>query len=352
MATINMLSRNWKELIKPKMLQVDHETLNERYGKFWCEPLERGFGITIGNALRRILLSSLQGAAISSVRIEGVTHEFSYIPDVVEDVTEIILNLKEVVVKSYTDKPQRLRVFKEGPGEVTARDIQVTDKVEILNPDHHIATLAPGGRLSMELTVTVGKGYKPAYERGENEVMTIGEIPIDAIYSPIRKVNYTVTNARVGQRTDYDRLTMEIWTNGSVRPDEAIAIAAKILKEHLNIFITFEEVEEEEKVEEKDILQEINPNLFRTVDELELSVRSQNCLQAANIKFIGELVQKTEQEMLKTKNFGRKSLKEIKDILASMGLHLGMRIDNWEELKARWERVQQDKQKSSIIIKE
>lgn len=341
----NMLSRNWRELIRPKMLQVDHETLTDRYGKFWGEPLERGFGITIGNSLRRILLSSIQGAAISGIKIDGVLHEFTAIPDVVEDVTDIVLNLKEVVVKSHSPKPQIIRISKEGPGEVTAGDIQVNDMIEILNPDHHIATLAPGGKLSMELSVTVGKGYRSA-ELNKLPNQPIGFIPIDAVYSPVRKVNYTVTNARVGQVTDYDKLNLEIWTNGSITPEDSVAIAAKILKEHLNIFINFEEINDEPEVEFKEPLTDINPNLFRSVEELELSVRSSNCLQSANIKLIGELVQKTEQEMLKTKNFGRKSLKEIKDTLSRMGLSLGLKLDNWEDLKSAWMQRQQQKIKT------
>jgi DNA-directed RNA polymerase subunit alpha len=328
-------ARNWRDLIRPKALVVEQDSLGDRYGKFTCEPLERGFGITIGNSLRRVLLSSLQGAAITAVRIDGALHEFTTINDVVEDVTDIVLNLKEVVVKCHNPRPQSLVLDKEGPGPVTAADIQVNSEVEILNPEHHLATLARGGRISMGLTVTTGRGYTSAEQTREGSD-SIGVIPIDALYSPIRKVNYTVTNARVGQVTDYDKLTLEVWTNGTVRPDDAVAYAAKILQRQLTIFINFEE-EDEAFADDYEDTAPVNPNLFRSVDELELSVRSANCLQNANIRLIGELVQKTEQEMLKTKNFGRKSLKEIKEILQNMELHLGMKIDNWAQLLANWQ---------------
>ncbi len=322
-----MQARNWRDLIRPKALQVESETLTDYYGKFTCEPLERGFGVTIGNSLRRVLLSSLQGTAITAVRIEGALHEFTTIPDVAEDVTDIILNLKELVFKAASNRPQVLRLERDAAGTVTARDIQVTDSIQILNPDHPIATLSKGGKLSMELTVASGRGYVPS-DRNKQVNMPLGTIPIDSLFSPIRKVNYTVTNARVGQITDYDKLTLEVWTNGSVRPDDAVAYAAKILKEQLTIFINFDETAEmAEAAEER--LPTLNENLFRSVAELELSVRAANCLQNANITLIGELVQKTEAEMLKTKNFGRKSLKEIKELLAEMGLQLGMKLDNW-----------------------
>ncbi|HJL20884.1 MAG TPA: DNA-directed RNA polymerase subunit alpha, partial [Polyangiaceae bacterium LLY-WYZ-15_(1-7)] len=328
MSTPTLVARNWRELIRPKSVPVDQDSLTETYGKFVCEPLERGFGITIGNSLRRVLLSSLQGAAITAVKIDGALHEFTSVPDVVEDVTEIILNLKEVVVRAHSAKTQVVRIDKEGPCEITAGDIQVNDQIEILNPDHVICTVAKGGRFSAELTVNVGRGYVPA-ERNKAPGMAIGTIPIDALFSPIKKVNYTVTNARVGQVTDYDKLTLEVWTDGSVLPADAVAFAAKILKDQLTIFINFEE--EEEPIEPEEEEEPLNENLFRSVEELELSVRSANCLQNANIHLIGELVQKTEAEMLKTKNFGRKSLKEIKEILADMGLSLGMKIDNWPQ---------------------
>jgi DNA-directed RNA polymerase subunit alpha len=335
MSTPTLVARNWRELIRPKSVQQTDEQTT--YGKFVCEPLERGFGITLGNSLRRVLLSSLQGAAITAIKVDGALHEFTSVPDVVEDVTEIILNLKEVVVKTHSAKTQIIRIDMEGPCEVTAGDIQVNDQVEILNKDHIICTVAKGGRLSCELTIDVGHGYVPA-ERNKKPGMPIGTIPIDALFSPVRKVNYTVTNARVGQVTDYDKLSLEVWTDGSVEPPDAVAFAAKILKDQLTIFINFEE--EEEPTETEDEEEPLNENLFRSVEELELSVRSANCLQNANIHLIGELVQKTEAEMLKTKNFGRKSLKEIKEILADMGLSLGMKIDNWTAMVERW-KVQQ-----------
>ena len=335
-----IMSRNWRDLIRPKAIQLDPESNSESYGKFTCEPLERGFGITIGNSLRRVLLASLQGAAITAVRLDGALHEFTTIPDVVEDVTDIILNLKEVVFKVESPRTYTVRLEKEGPGPILAGDIKVTDGITVLNPDHPIATIDKGGPLSMELTVSVGRGYVPA-ERNKSPTMPIGTIPIDALFSPIRKVNYTVQNARVGQVTDYDKLVLEVWTNGAVRPVDAVAYAAKILKEQLSIWINFEETEETSYQASGGDEQPLNENLFRSVDELELSVRSANCLQNANITLIGELVQKTEQDMLKTKNFGRKSLKEIKEILATMGLGLGMKFDSWPAMLERWKQQQQ-----------
>jgi len=329
-----MQQKSWKDLIRPKRLEVEKETLTPFYGKFTAEPFERGFGITIGNSLRRILLSSLQGAAITSVKIDGVLHEFSALPGVKEDVTEIILNLKEVRLKLHTEGPKIIRVKTEGPKVLKAGDIQTGDAVEILNPEHYIATLSRDSKLSVEMTVKVGRGYVPA-ERNKEETQPIGTIPMDAIFSPIKKVNYTVTNARVGQITDYDKLNLEVWTDGSLNPEEAVAHAAKILKDQLSIFITFEEEEEEEQetpVEQMET-EKLNENLFRSVDELELSVRSANCLKHANIKLIGDLVQKTEAEILATKNFGRKSLNEIKEILTDMGLSLGMKLENWPPKK-------------------
>ena len=334
-----MMSRNWRDLIRPKAITLDPESNSESYGKFTCEPLERGFGITIGNSLRRVLLASLQGAAITAVRLETALHEFTTIPDVVEDVTDIILNLKEVVFKAAQPKTYSVRIDREGPGPVYARDILLTDGLQVLNPDHLIAVLDKKGPLSMELTVNVGRGYVPA-ERNKTPTMPIGTIPIDALFSPIRKVNYTVQNARVGQVTDYDKLTLEVWTNGSVSPADAVAFAAKILKEQLSIWVNFEESEETSYQAVVGDDEPLNENLFRSVEELELSVRSANCLQNANITLIGELVQRTEQDMLKTKNFGRKSLKEIKEILANMGLSLGMKIDNWPQLLERWKAQQ------------
>ena len=332
-------ARNWRDLIRPRGIHVEPESLTEFYGRFTSEPLERGYGITLGNSLRRVLLSSLQGAAITAIRIEGALHEFTAIGDVVEDVTDIILNLKEVVLSASSVRTYTVRIDKEGPGPVYAKDIQLVDGLTVLNPDHLIATLDKKGPLSMELTVNVGRGYVPA-DKNKTANMSIGTIPIDALYSPIRKVNYSVTNARVGQVTDYDKLSLEVWTNGSVSPQDAVAYAAKILKEQLTIFINFEETEETAYVQGGGEEEPLNENLFRSVDELELSVRSANCLQNANITLIGELVQRTEQDMLKTKNFGRKSLKEIKEILSNMGLGLGMKIDNWPMMLERWKTQQ------------
>jgi DNA-directed RNA polymerase subunit alpha len=336
---MTMIARNWRDLIRPKGITIDNDSQSGFYAKFTCEPLERGFGITVGNSLRRVLLSSLQGAAITAIRIEGALHEFTSVPDVVEDVSDIILNLKEVVFKAATAKTYTVRIDKEGPGPVYARDVLLVDGLVVLNPDHLIAVLDKKGPLSMELTVNVGRGYVPA-ERNKTPTMPIGTIPIDALFSPIRKVNYTVQNARVGQVTDYDKLTLEVWTNGSVAPADAVAFAAKILKEQLSIWVNFEESEETSYPQQLGDDEPLNENLFRSVEELELSVRSANCLQNANITLIGELVQRTEQDMLKTKNFGRKSLKEIKEILANMGLSLGMKIDNWPQLLERWKAQQ------------
>lgn len=324
------ISKNWRDLIKPQRLEVERGTLTDKYGKFTGEPFERGYGITYGNSLRRILLSSLQGAAITSVKIDGVLHEFTTVPGVTEDVTDIILNLKEVVVRMHEEGPRTLTIDVKGPREVTAGDIQTDAAVEVLNPKHRIATLSKDAVLKMELTVKTGRGYGPA-ERSKEEELPVGVIPIDALYSPIQKVNFNVTNARVGQRTDYDKLTLEVWTNGAVRPDDALAFAAKIMKEQLQIFINFEEVPEEEEIAaEQKKIEEFQDVLYRPVEELELSVRSANCLKNANIRFIGELVQKTEQDMLKTKNFGRKSLNEIKEVLQAMGLSLGRKLEGWD----------------------
>jgi len=331
------MQKSWKDLIRPKRLEVEKETLTPTYGKFTAEPFERGFGITIGNSLRRILLSALQGGAITSLKVDGVLHEFSTIPGTKEDITEIILNLKEVRLKLHTEGPKTIRVKAEGPKVLKAGDILTGDAVEILNPDHYIATLSRDGKLSMEMVVKMGRGYVSA-ERNKEEGQPVGTIPMDAIFSPIKKVNYTVTNARVGQITDYDKLILEVWTDGSLNPEEAVAHGAKILKDQLSIFITFEEEEEEvsypEDEEEKEAF---NENLLRSVDELELSVRSANCLKHANIKLIGDLVQRTEAEILATKNFGRKSLNEIKEILTEMGLSLGMKLDNWPPKKSEEE---------------
>jgi DNA-directed RNA polymerase subunit alpha len=341
-----LMRRNWTELIRPRRMEVEETTHTPFYGKFVCEPLERGFGITLGNSLRRVLLSSLQGAAIISVKIEGVLHEFSTIPGVKEDVTDLILNLKKVNLRLYTAQPKVLRIDAVGEGEVRAGDIICDDTVEIINPGQIIATLSKEGRLSMNMTAEWGKGYVPA-EVNKKEDDPIGTLALDAVFSPIRKVSYKITNARVGRRTDYDRLTVEIWTNGAVAPEDALAHGAKILREQFLVFLNFEEEEKPIHEEQMPRAPEINENLFRSVNELELSVRSANCLKNADIKFIGELVQKTESEMLKTKNFGRKSLNEIKEILADMDLHLGMVIPNFptrEEL----ERMRQERETSFI----
>ncbi len=322
------IARNWRDLIRPKKLEVDVPSLTETYGKFTCEPLERGYGITLGNSLRRVLLSSLQGSAITTVRIDGALHEFTTVPNVVEDVTDIILNVKNLLIRMDDATPRTLVVDKQGEGPVTAGDIQAPTGVTVLRPDQHIATLSKGGRLRMEMTSAMGRGYFTA-DQNKVEGMPIGVIPIDSLFSPIQKVNYRVTNARVGHRTDYDRLSLEVWTDGSVRPEDAVAFAAKILKEQLSIFISREELEEPVPQQQNES-DKLNEYLWRSVDELELSVRSANCLQNANIHYIGDLVQRSEAEMLKTKNFGRKSLKEIKEILANMGLSLGMKIDNWQ----------------------
>lgn len=323
--------KNWRDLIRPKKIQVENESLTNTYAKFYAEPFERGFGTTLGNSLRRVLISSLQGAAITSVRIKGVLHEFSAIPGVTEDVTDIILNLKGVRLKMHGYDSRTIRIIHKGEGVIKASEIVTDANIEILNPDQHIATCSKDANLDIELTVKMGKGYVPA-DRNRDEKAPVGTIPIDSIFSPIIKVNYQVTNARVGQITDYDKLNIELWTDGSVKPDDAVAYAAKIIKDQLAIFINFdEEVEhvDEPDVEEDD--QKVNENLYRTVDELELSVRSANCLKNAGIKLIGELVIRSEAEMLKTQNFGRKSLNEIKDVLADMGLSLGMRLDNFPD---------------------
>ena len=321
------IAKNWRELIRPRRLEIEDQSQTTTYGRFSCEPLERGFGITLGNALRRVLLSSLQGAAITSVRINGVLHEFSTIPGVLEDVSDIILNLKDVRLRLHAEGPKLLRVHKQGEGPVVAGDLVSDDQtVEVMNPEHVICTRGPEADFELEATVSSGKGYVLA-EKNKTEEMPIGTIPIDSAFSPVRRVNYSVTPARVGRDTTFDKLNLEVWTDATVEPADAVAYAAKILKEQLTIFINFDEPEEtlQPALEEPEPL---NPNLFKSVDELELSVRSANCLQNANIRFIGELVQRTEAEMLKTKNFGRKSLNEIKETLASMGLHLGMTIDN------------------------
>jgi len=323
-----IMHRNWRRLIRPRGLEFDREEVTPNYGKFVARPLERGFGITLGNSLRRVLLSSLQGAAIVNVKINDVLHEFTAIPGVKEEVADIVLNLKQLRLKLHEGDHDTIRIDVTGEKTITAKDLITSEKIEVLNPDLYIATVGPEGKLKADMKVRMGKGYVPA-EQNKREDDPVGTIPIDSIHSPIVRCNYSVTNARVGQRTDYDRLSMEVWTDGAVKPDDALAFAAKILKEQLQIFINFEELPEPIHEEMEEERPGINENLYRRVDELELSVRSANCLQNANIKYIGELCQKSEPEMLKTKNFGRKSLNEIKEILQSMGLSLGMKIEEF-----------------------
>lgn len=320
---------NWREMIKPGKVQITSQTAT--YGKFVWEPLERGYGVTIGNSLRRIILSSLYGAAITSVKIDGVMHEYSTIPGVLEDVSELILNLKKVRLRMQDAEPKTIEIRAEGERVVTAANIvSPNGRVEVLNPGQHIATLNNTAKLNMVMTVAAGKGYRLAESNKDLEA-PIGTLPIDSVFSPISRVNYLVGNARVGQKTDYDKLTIEIWTDGSVKPENAIAYAAKILKEQMNAFINFDEDQEPALPEarEDDSKPKFNENLYLDVDELELSVRSANCLRNANIRKIFQLVQKTEAEMLKTKNFGRKSLNEIKELLSEMGLSLGMKLDGF-----------------------
>jgi len=316
----------WKGFQKPKRLATDTESLTDKYGHFWAQPFERGFGTTIGNALRRVLLSSIEGAAVTAVKIEGVLHEFQSIPGVVEDATDIILNLKQIPFRLNGDAPKAIYLRADQPGVVTSGMIEADADVEVLDKDVYIATISEGGKLDMEMRLKKGRGYVAA-DKNFDEDLGLGFIPIDSVHSPVRKCNYSVEAARLGQITDYDKLSIEVWTNGSVTPGDALGLAAKLLKDHMNIFINFEE-EHEAMIGGDDRKPErVNENLNRSVEELELSVRSYNCLKNANIQTIGELVQKSEAEMLKTKNFGRKSLNEIKEILASMGLSLGMKID-------------------------
>ncbi|MCD2177795.1 DNA-directed RNA polymerase subunit alpha [Rhizobium sp. C1] len=333
-----MIQKNWQELIKPS--KVEFTSSGATKATLVAEPLERGFGLTLGNALRRVLLSSLRGAAVTAVQIDGVLHEFSSIPGVREDVTDIVLNIKEIAIKMEGDDAKRMVVRKQGPGTVTAGDIQTVGDIEILNPDHVICTLDEGAEIRMEFTVNNGKGYVPA-DRNRAEDAPIGLIPVDSLYSPIKKVSYKVENTREGQVLDYDKLTMTIETNGSVTGEDAIAFAARILQDQLSVFVNFDEPQKEA---EEDTVTELafNPALLKKVDELELSVRSANCLKNDNIVYIGDLIQKTEAEMLRTPNFGRKSLNEIKEVLASMGLHLGMEVPAWppeniEDLAKRYE---------------
>lgn len=316
----------WKGFQKPKRLEVDRETLTDRYGRFYAQPFERGFGTTIGNALRRVLLSSIEGAAITAVKIEGVLHEFSPIPGALEDTTEIILNLKRVPFRLHSNGPKTVYLTASGDGPVTARNIETDGDVDVLDPDLRVATLSSTGKLNIEMRLKNGRGYVSA-DKNFDEDLTIGYIPLDSVHSPVKKVNYLVEAARVGQETDYDKLTLDLWTNGCMSPQEAVGLAAKLLKDHLAIFINFEDEGPADEITVERERDSLSEHLNRSVDELELSVRSYNCLKNANIRTIGELVQKSEAEMLKTKNFGRKSLNEIKEILSSMGLSLGMRVD-------------------------
>jgi len=335
-----VIQKNWTELIKPTKLQVTPGAEPQRLATVVAEPLERGFGLTLGNALRRVLLSSLQGASVTAIQIQGILHEFSSIPGVREDVTDIVLNIKALAIRMQGEGPKRIMLKANGPGEVTAGMIETVSDIEILNPDLVLCTLDKGATINMEMTVSTGKGYVPA-SLNRPEDAPIGLIPVDALYSPVRKVAYKVENSRVGQVTDYDKLSMEVETDGTVTPDDAVALAARILQDQLQLFINFEEPQaatEEEKSEEP----AFNKNLLRKVEELELSVRSANCLKNDNIIYIGDLVQKTEAEMLRTPNFGRKSLNEIKAVLAEMGLHLGMEVPGWppeniEDLAKRYE---------------
>ena len=315
----------WKGFQKPKRFECNRETLTATHGQFYAQPFERGFGTTIGNSLRRVLLASIEGAAITAVKIEGVLHEFSSIQGVTEDTTDIILNLKQIPMKISVDHPETIYIRSEGPGEVKAGDIETNPNIEILDPDVHIATLSEEGRLEMEMRVKSGRGYVSA-DRNFDQDLDIGYIPIDSIHSPVRRVNYRVDDARLGQTTDYDKLILEVWTNGAVPPQDAVGLAAKLLKDHMSLFINFEDVQETAEQAASQTTERFNENLNRSVEELELSVRSYNCLKNADIRTIGELVRKTEAEMLKTKNFGRKSLNEIKEILHGMGLSLGMDV--------------------------
>lgn len=335
-----MIEKNWQELIRPMKPVLESGFDPQRHAKIVAEPLERGFGTTLGSALRRVLLSSLQGAAVTSVQIDGVVHEFSSIEGVREDVTDIILNLKQLPIRMHAEGPKRVMLRAQGPRVVTAADIETTADIDVLDRNHFICTLDQGAELRMELTLEVGKGYVAA-DRNRPEDAPIGLIAIDALYSPVKRVAFKVENTREGQVLDYDKLTLEIETNGSVTPDDAVAYAARILQDQFQIFINFEEPKEEKPIEDRPEL-DFNPVLLKKVDELELSVRSANCLKNDNIVYIGDLIQKSEAEMLRTPNFGRKSLNEIKEVLAQMGLHLGMEAPNWppdniEDLAKRFE---------------
>jgi DNA-directed RNA polymerase subunit alpha len=323
----------FKGFQKPKRLVANTETLTDRYGMFTAQPFERGFGSTIGTGLRRVLLSSIEGAAITAVRIEGVAHEFSPIPGVVEDATDIILNLKQIPFKMMSEGMRTVRIKVDAPGEVLSGQIETDSEIEVLDRNMHIATIGEGGKLSIEMRIKSGRGYVGA-DRNNDEDLAVGYIPIDSVHSPVRKVNYSVESARLGQMTDYDKLTIEVWTNGAISPADAIGQASKLLKDHMAIFINFEELPETAEEPAERAMSQMNEVLSRSVEELELSVRSYNCLKNANIQTIGDLVQKTEAEMLRTKNFGRKSLNEIKEILSSLGLGFGMKFDSQGRLIA------------------
>lgn len=334
---LKQFQKNWKDLIHPRRIEKDERVSTETYGKFICEPLERGYGVTLGNSLRRVLLSSIQGPAITGVKIDGVLHEFSTVPGVKEDVTEIVLNLKNLNLEMHTYQPQMLRLKFEGPGNVTASDIEENHMVSIINGDQHIATVSEKGFLEMELTVEMGRGYEPV-ERRTKVQKNIGTIHIDGLFSPVRKVNYTITNARVERRTDYEKLTLEIWTNGTILPEDALAYAAKIIKQQLNIFINFDETVFEEEEIEKDVkgIKGDEEVLFTIIEDMDLSARSLNCLRKGNIVYLGELIQKTEEELLNLENFGKRSLDEIKNKLKDMSLELNseVNIELFEQEKA------------------
>lgn len=334
-------ARNWSELVKPDQIMREEETASGTHGKFVCEPLERGYGTTIGNAMRRVLLASLQGAAFVSVKIIGVQHEFSSIHGVQEDITDVILNLKQVRLRMDTEEPQRLTLRVERKGAVTAANITANQHVEVLNPDLHIATLTEDVVLEMELEARMGKGYEPA-DMHEGLADEISIIKLDSSFSPVRKVAYTVEQARVGQMTNYDRLLLEVWTDGSLTPEDAIAYSAKIIKDQISVFINFDERVSGDMRNGSGESGEINEHLYKSIDDLELSVRATNCLRSANIALVGELVQRTEAEMLKTKNFGRKSLDEIKSMLLSMGLDFGIKVDSFDKKYQEWKRKQQN----------
>lgn len=334
-------SRNWSELVKPEQVTRTSDPADASYGRFVCEPLERGYGTTIGNALRRILLSSLQGAAFVSVKISGVQHEFTTIPGVLEDVTDIVLNLKQVRMVMDTDEPQRVSLKVSKPGAVSAESLACTQHVRVINPDLHLFTITDPCDVEMELEVHMGKGYVPA-DMQDCLTEEIGLIALDASYAPVRKVSYTVEQARVGQMTNYDRLIIEVWTDGSITPDDAVAYSAKILKDQLSVFINFDERISGETPAGGAGGGELNENLFKSIDELELSVRATNCLKSASIALVGELVQRQENDMLRTKNFGKKSLDEIKRMLSEMGLDFGMKIENFDKKYKDWKRKLQN----------